>query len=244
MNADERKDKIERYLLENQYPFECSEIPLEELSEDERNVVIKCMEHIELTDEEFKLLKATLQRYREAINKYKPSETLDAVEKVEQMIVTEEEWLNIVNDESIRRLKVNVPFNEKWYPMEFEILPLDDSRVFNTLQTHLDLFNDYSKDEVKIWNKAQAGHAISPEEQKIADKITMEINEKQSENRIESINTFLAAQLRLPESNSDMDVRKEFWEKFPFITKAAIMTKVEDKLGLSEQSDEKLFPTS
>ena len=144
----------------------------------------------------------------------------------------------------INKLKVNVPFNEQWYPMEFEILPLDDSRIVETLQNHVDLFKDYSKEEMLVWTKAQQGQTVSHEEQQIVRKMTKEIEEKSSEDRIKSMNHFLASQLRLPESTSDINVRVEFWKKFPFIVKSAIMFKVEDRLGLTEQSNEKLFPSS
>lgn len=243
LTKDEKAAKMEKHLLKTTFPLECEELPFEELTEEEQIVVTKCMQHEEFSEKEFALLKKTLQRYREAIHKHKPSHTLEAVEKTEEMILTEEEWLNIVDDKTARILRVNVPYNGKWYPMEFEILPLDDSRVFSTLRAHLDLFKDYNKDELKAWNKAQQGQSVSPEEQQIVERITREIEEKNSEDRITSMNKFLAAQLRLPNSTSDIDKRVEFWQKFPFVTKSSIMIKVEDRLGLTDQSDEKLFPT-
>ena len=244
MNPDEKAAKMEKHLLKTQFPMECEEIPFEELNEEEQSVVTKCINHEELTDEEFTLLKATLQRYREHIRKHKPKETLEAYEKTEEMILTEDEWLKIVDDKTNRILRVNVPYNSKWYPMEFEILPLDDSNVVSTLQTHIDLFKDYSRDEMVAWNKAQQGQMVSPEEQQIVAKINRELEAKQSEDHITSMNNFLASQLRLPNSTSDKDKRVEFWQKFPFITKSAIMIKVEERLGLTDQQNEKLFPTS
>lgn len=244
MNQDEKAAMVEQELLKTQFPLECEELPLEELTPEERKVVIKCMDHMELTDDEFTLLKATLQKYREAITKHRPTETLEALEKTEQMIQTEADWLAIVNDRSNRILKVNVPYNGEWYPMEFEILPLDDSHVVPTLETHIELFQDYSKEEMRIWNKANQGQVISPEEKQIVERMNKEIEDKNSEDRITSMNNFLAAQLRLPNSTSDMDTRIEFWVKFPFITKAAIMEKVNDRLGLTDQDSRKLFPTS
>ena len=244
MNKDAKAAMVEQELLKVQFPLECEEIPLESLTPEERKVVIKCMDRMDLTDEEFTLLKATLEKYRGAITKYRPTETLEALEKTENMILTESDWLAIVNDKSNRILKVNVPYNSQWYPMAFEILPLDDSRIVTTLQTHIELFKDYSKEEMRVWSKAQQGQTISPEEKQIVDRMTKEIEDKNSEDRISSMNNFLAAQLRLPNSTSDFNVRLEFWEKFPFITKAAIMAKVEDRLGLTDQDSEKLFPTS
>ena len=244
MAKDKKAEKMEKHLLKTQFPKECEELPFDKLDAEEQEVVTKCINHEELSDDEFSLLKMTLQKYREHIRKHKPSETVEAYENTEQMILTEKDWLALVNDKSARMLKVNVPLNGKWYPMEFEILPLDDSSVVPALQTHVDLFKDYNRDELQAWTKSQQGYEISPEEQQIVDKITKEIEDKQSENRISSMNTFLAAQLRLPNSSSDVEVRKEFWVNFPFIVKSAIMFKVEDRLGLTDQQDEKLFPTS
>ena len=83
---------------------------------------------------------------------------------------------------------------------------------------------------------------MTPEEQAIVDKMMREINEKAGEDRIKSMNEFLAAQLKLPQSTENIETRKEFWAKFPFVTKSAIMLKVEDRLGLGEISNEQLFP--
>ena len=243
MDSQEKAQKMERYLLETQFPMECEELPFGDLKSEEQIVVIKCKNHDDLTDEEFALLKKTLQKYRGAINKYKPSETVETVEKTKDMILTEQDWLDIVDNTQNRLLKVNVPYEEKWYPMEFEILPLDDSRVIPTLETHVELFKDYTREEMVTWNKAQNGYTLTPEEQAVVRKMTKEIEEKNSEDRITSMNNFLAAQLRLPESSSDFNTRVEFWAKFPFVAKSAIMFKVEDRLGLTDQSSEKLFPS-
>lgn len=244
MDAEEKAQKMEQHLLKTQFPLECEDLPMGELSIEEQIVVSKCIHQDDLNDEEFKLLKKTLQKYRPAINKLRPSETVEAYEKTENIIHTESEWLDIVDNKFNRMLRVNVPYNGKWYGMEFEILPLDDSRVVSTLQTHVDLFKDYSKEEMIVWNKANQGQTITREEQQIVNKMNKEIEEKNSEDRIKAMNNFLASQLRLPDSTSDIETRVEFWEKFPFVAKSAIMFKVEDRLGLTDQSNEKLFPDS
>lgn len=243
VNPDKKAAKMEKHLLKTQFPLECEELPFDELTEEEQSVVSKCMNHEDLTDDEFTLLKKTLQAYRKYIRKHRPTEAVEAFEKTQNMIKTEADWLKLVDDKQNRILKVNVPFNGNWYPMEFEILPLDDSSVVSSLQQHVDLFKDYSKEEMKAFTKAQQGQTISPEEAKIVEKINKEIGEKNSEERIKTMNHFLASQLRLPESTSDVETRVEFWEKFPFITKAGIMARVEDRLGLTDQSNEELFPT-
>ena len=243
MNKDEKAAKLEKKLLQTQFPVECENLPYDEVTKEEQKVVTKCIKHEDINDKEFTLLKKTLQKYREYITKHKPNETVEAYQKTKDMIKTEADWLALVDNKTNRTLRVNVPFNGNYYPMEFEILPLDDSSVVPSLQQHVDLFKEYSRDEVKAFSRAQQGQVISPEERKIVEKIQKEIEAKSNEERIKTMNQFLATQLRLPESTSDIPTRIEFWEKFPFITKAAIMAKVEDRLGLTDQDNEKLFPT-
>ena len=165
------------------------------------------------------------------------------MEKTRQIIQSEEDWLNLV-DNADNILKVNVPFNGEIYPMEFEILPLDDSRIVQTLQSHVDLFKDYKPSEIQLFTKSQNGQVLTPEEAAVVAKMTKDIESKASEDRIETMNHFLASQLRLPNSTTDLEKRKLFWSRFPFMTKSAIMIKVEDRLGLTEQSNEELFPDS
>jgi hypothetical protein len=240
---DGNTERMERHLLKTRFPLECESIPLEALTLEEQDVVNKCINHEHLDDDEFTLLKATLAKYRPAIEKYQPTETIDAFEKTQKTITTEEEWLNLL-DNTDNTLKVNVPLKGKWYEMEFEILPLDDSRIVQTLQTHVDLFKDYSPSEIQLYSKAQQGQTITPEEAAIVSKMNKDLESRASEDRIKYINDFLTSQLRLPNSTQDTRKRKLFWEKFPFLVKSAIMIKVEDYLGLTEYSNEKLFPDS
>lgn len=239
LNIDTKK--VEKQLLKTQFPKECEQIPIDTLEEEEKKVVNKCLNHEEFTDEEFKLLKKTLVKYRKYIEKYDVEETIESTEKAKDLILTEKDWLNLV-DNTHNILKVNVPFNGNWYKMEFEVLPLVDSRVVSALQTHINVFKDYNQKELTLFKQAEQGKTMTPEEQAIVDKMMREINEKAGEDRIKSMNEFLAAQLKLPQSTENIETRKEFWAKFPFVTKSAIMLKVEDRLGLGEISNEQLFP--
>lgn len=243
MDSQEKAQKMEKYLLETQFPMECEEIPLDSLTNEEQMVVIKCKNHDNLTDEEFTLLKKTLVRYRGAINKHKPTETIDAMGKTIEIIGTEQELLNILDDPLYKKLTVDLPLNGKKYRMTFEILPIDDSRVVDYLQMNIDLFKDYSNTEKELFMKAQGGEIITPEEQAIVDKMTKELNAMAGQEKSKMIDGFLAAQLRLSNSSQDYDKREEFWAKFPFMAKYAIVTEVENRLGLTELSNEKLFPS-
>ena len=242
MDAQEKAAKMERHLLKTQFPMECQELPLEALNQEELIVVNKCMSYQELTDDEFTLLKATLQKYREIINTYKPTETIEAMEKTVQIIRTEQDLIDILDNPNNKILKVNLTYNNQVYPLEFEILPVDDSRIVDYMQMNIDLFKDYNEDEKQLFMKSQQGDELTPEEIAVVEKMNRELSEIASQEKTRLIDGFLASQLRLPESSQDYDKRKEFWKKFPFMEKWAIVQKVEEKLGLTEKSNEELFP--
>ena len=242
MDAQEKAARMERHLLKTQFPMECQELPLEALSQEELIVVNKCMGHQELTDDEFTLLKATLQKYREIINTYKPTETIEAMEKTVQIIRTEQDLIDILDNPSNKILKVNLTYNNQLYPLEFEILPVDDSRIVDYMQMNIDLFKDYNEDEKQLFMKSQQGEELTPEEIAVVEKMNRELSEIASQEKTRLIDGFLASQLRLPESSQDYQKRKEFWNKFPFMEKWAIVQRVEEKLGLTEKSNKELFP--
>lgn len=232
---------IERSLLEEEFPKEARQIiGVNGLSKYETKLLNKCINHNQINDEEFKDLKKLLNDYRPFLEKYKPEETIEAVEKTKKSIQTEKDFLDMVeNADNI--LKINIPFRGEYFPVELEILPLDDSRMINQLSNHVDLFKGMEPEDILLFNDAQQGKELSEEEQAIVDKMNKEINERASENRMEQIDDLLASQTRLKDSTADYETRLEFWKKFNFQAKFALYFKVEDMLGLNEDVTNKLF---
>lgn len=234
---------LEKDLYKTTFRKEAEQIPLERLPSDEQLVLLKCINGEEPTNEEFTKLKEILVRYREYIQKYQPAKAVEDAEQVIKIIKTEQELLDILDSPERRRLLVHLPLDGKIYEMDFEILQLENSKAIRSLQVHLDLFKDYTDEEARLYAKAQGGAKLTREEQHIVDKITEEINDKANEQQDEIILTFLATQLRLPNSTDDYEKRKEFWRKFPFNAKFSVWAQVQDRLGLTEEANEKLFPT-
>lgn len=232
---------IERSLLKDKFPEEAEQIiGVDGLSSYETKLLNKCINHNPINDEEFKDLKKLLNDYRDYIRKYKPKETVEAVDKTKRIIQTESDFLDMVeNADNI--LKINIPFRGELYPVELEILPLDDSRMIETLSAHVDLFKGFEPDDIMLFNDAQQGKELSKEEHAIVDKLNDEINKRASKNRMEQIDTLLASQTRLKDSDADYETRLQFWQKFNFQGKFAIYFKVEDVLGLNEDVTSKLF---
>lgn len=232
---------IERSLLKEKFPGEAKQIiGVDGLSDYETKLLNKCINHNPINEEEFTDLKRLLNDYRPYLNKYKPEETLEAIDKTKRIIQTEQDFLDMV-DNTHNELHINIPFQGELYPVTLEILPLSDSSAIKALSHHIDLFNEYNPDDILTFNKAQEGEELNPKEQALVDKMTKEIEDKASENRIVTTNEFLASQTRLKGSNADYNTRLRFWQKFNFAAKFAISFRVEEILGLKEDITESLF---
>ena len=178
---------IERSLLKDKFPEEAEQIiGVDGLSDYETKLLNKCIHHNPIDDDEFKDLKRLLNDYRPYISKYKPKETLEAVDKTKRIIQTEQDFLDMV-DNTHNELHINIPFQGELYPVDLEILPLEDSRMIRQLSQHVDLFKGLEPDEILLFNDAQQGKELDEKERAIVDKITREIAERPSENRMEQI---------------------------------------------------------
>lgn len=239
--AEENKRFIEQDLLKTVWVEEAKNIPKEALSTTELDIVNKCIMKADMSKDEITYLKKILQQYRSAIEEYQPNEAIENYETIVTMINTEKELIDIF-DNNHNTLLVHLPFNGKTYGLEFTILPLTDSRAVQSIQAHVDIFQDYSTDKIQLFRDAQTGKQLTREQQLIVEKMNKEINEKATQNRMEIIDDLLVNQLRLPNSSDDEKVRREFWSKFPFNAKVSVFAQIEDNLGLTEYSNEQLFP--
>lgn len=237
-------ERIERRMLETQFPMECEALPRENLTDEEQLVVDKCIHHEKLSDDEFRLLKKTLQQYRKALHDARPEETISNAEKVINVIKSEKELLDILDDPNRSHLKVHLPIDGKLYELDFEVLPITDSRAVTSIELQTDIFNDYSTKEVETFSKAynNPNAKLSPQEEAVARKIEKAIVEKANDYQSEQMVNLLAYQLRLPDSTDDLEARKNFWRKFPFNAKVSVWLQIKDRLGLNEETNELLFP--
>ena len=232
---------IERSLLKDKFPKEAEQlIGADGLSDYETKLLNKCINHNPINDDEFRDLKKLLNDYRPYLEKYKPGETLEAVDKTKRIIQTEQDFLDLV-DNTHNELHINIPFQGELYPVDLEVLPLDDSRMVKQLSRHVDLFKGLEPEDIILFNEAQQGKELDDKEQAIVDKLTREIEERASESRIEEANELLASQTRIKGSDADYNTRLRFWEKFNFAAKFAISFRVEEILGLNDNVTEQLF---
>lgn len=218
-------------------------VPSEDLTKTQQKLIQKCIDKEDFTDKQFMDLKMILNKYRKILQKLKPNETVESVDRAVQMMNTEKEFINMMSQDTQKKLLVHINTTQGKKGFDFTVKPINDSRVIETLEMQVDLFRDYSVEEQLIYSKATMGHDLTPDEVRVYNKMNQEILEKQSTERISSINTFLANQLSLEGSDATLEERIRFWEVFPFNSKVGIFSRVQDMLGLSETRNSELFPT-
>lgn len=242
--------ELEKQLLKTAWVKEAELIqeyvPEEDLTKNQQKLLQKCIDKEEFTDKQFADLKLLLNKYRLILQKINPEETVKSVDDAIDLIQTEQDFIDLMESDINKYLKVNMPFQGKVIPFEFEVLPLVDSRVIDSLELHIDVFNDFDFDEATTYSNAMNKNVddLTEEEKHIIEKLNKMIADKLSTQRIEAVNKFLAHQLIIKGSDSDIETRIKFWDKFHFNAKFSIFVEVENRLGINEVDTEKLFPTS
>ena len=236
---NDKKQRMEAVLLKTKFPEEAKQVPREDLTERESEILDKCIAQEDLTTVEIKILKRVLNKYRDYIDEYK--DVSEGVDQAAKIIKTEQDLLDILDNPENKKLRVNLPFNGETYELNFNVAPLTDSRAVQNLQLQIDLFSDFNEKEKLIYNKGSTGQGMSREESLVYDKLVRRVTEKAQVSQDEMVNKLLSSQLTLEGSDADIDTRLEFWKKFPFTVKMLVFMRVQDKLGLAEVDQEALF---
>lgn len=240
--------ELENNLLKTSWVVEAELIkefvPEEDLTKTQIKLLDKCINKEDFTEKQFSELKLLLNKYRLLLKRLNPRGTMAAVDEAVELIRTEQEFIDLMDSDEEKYLVVNLPFKDKWYEFEFEVLPLLDSRVIESLELHIDIFKDFDIDDAKRYSDAvnKLPEEMSDDERYIVDKMNRLIQEKLSTRKVEAVNNFLANQLRIKDSDSDLETRLLFWQKFHFNAKFTVFVVVQKRLGLTEISNEKLFP--
>jgi hypothetical protein len=228
-------------------PEDIKELPKDILNPHLQELVERVENGETLSKNEYKDLRKVLKRYRPAIKKYEPVETVKSYKRFEENLTTERELLRILDyDNGGTTLHMRLPvYGEEYKDLYFKILPLNDSRALRFSENHIDLFKDLKPNQRRIYEKNARGEAISKEESDILKSINEKIVNSRIEQKADIINELLAYQVTPPDFNGDISKRKDFWENsFPFNAKVSLFLQVEKILGLTDEFNEKLFPDS
>ncbi len=239
-NINEGSKAIEEFWIKNRLPKEVESLPYDVLTKDEQIIIDKIKIGEDLNEEEIAIIKKTIIEYDEPLRKYNANEIIKSNEIINETIGTEQELLEFVYNKEPPIIKIQLPINGKYKQFNFTVKPLDDSNAVKFIEPHVDIFKDLSDEERKIYRKNQDNQSLNSKEQKVLEHIQEKINENQTTSQIENITELLASQLEEPTSLS-FEEKKEFWKNFNFVARVQIYSKVLDKLGLTEEFNEKLF---
>ena len=236
--------EAKRLLLKNQWKYEAKEIPLESLNDSERSLVIRCIKEDTFNDSEINELEQVLGRYREALQKFEPEETLENIEKNVQLIKDEKQFLNLVKEhQNSKILSFYYPVeNGNELKIELNIKPITDSSVVEGLSENLQDFQDFTQKEREIIEKQQQTGNLSREEQLIFNNLQKRMRNQSSYTQLytEAIE-FLSKQTSFKGKNSSYEVMKEIYETLDITYVLLLFKQVQTELNLNDVNSERLF---
>lgn len=240
--GDDGSKNIEQFWVKHTLPREVETLPYEILTKEEQHIIDKVRNGEELSQEEIDLIKQTRKEYEEPLKKYDANNIIESNQILEETIATEQDLLDFVYGDNDMTIKMNLPLKTGTKLFTFNVKPLDDSRAVQFLEQHIDIFRDISDEERKVFEKNNNGEALNPTEEKVLKHINEKISKNQSRSQVENITTLLSSQIEEPTS-LDQKGKEDFWNNFPFLIRVQLYSKVMEKLGLTQQFNDDLFPT-
>lgn len=239
-NQNDGSKAIEEFWIKNRLPKEVESLPYEILSKEEQEVIDKVRNGEDLSQEEINLIKKTRIEYEAPLKKYDANEIIKSNETLNEILGTEQELLEFVYNKEPPVIKVQLPINGVDKVFNFTVKPLEDSSAVKFLEPHIDIFKDLSDEEQKIYNKNQNNQALDVKEKRVLEHIQEKISQNQTRSQMENITELLATQIEEPKSLS-FEEKKAFWSNFNFVARVQIYSRVMEKLGLTEDFNNRLF---
>lgn len=234
-------------LSQTTWRTEAMQIPLESITDlEERNVIIKCINMDELTPEEHTTLEGVLVRYRPAIHEQNPLETIESYHENIEYVDDEKAFLELLDHESEEQsLTMYYPLmNGREARLELSVKPITDAQAVLDVSENLDLFRDYTQEEIETFNDYNNGKTQTPEERAIAERIQKEIAFSNA-NRIKEVAVeFLALQTTFKDKDSSYEDMKQIYEKMNVGYLLLLFSKVKDLTHLEDVDTERMFRQS
>lgn len=223
---------------------EAAQIPLDSVEdEDEKKVIIKCINQDEVNPLEMEILQQVLHRYRKAIREQKPFETIENYEDNVAYVEDEKAFLAILDDEEQNQeLTVHYPLmggREAVLPLVVE--PLTDAQAVIEVTENLQIFNDYTAEETQAFVDYQNGKSQTPEERAIAKEIEVTLARKQSNRVKDAAIEFLAIQTKFKGKNSSRDDMRQIYKRMNVGILLLIFARVKEMLYLGDVDVDKIF---
>ena len=238
-------DKTKQFLWDTKYPRECKKLPYEYLEEDEKELVDKCVNKEELTEEEQKNILSLLKDYRSLFNEYDVEKIEKNIETSEKIVKTQSELLQLIHDKERYRIDMNYWINGEKYLLQMRIKPYTDKQYLEAQENQFGIFDDLNIEERKLVSKAQNKQVMSPEEKNMYEHVMDKLNKKLEDNEflIEMVNEFLADRIEfVGDEETIFDENVAFWQEVDLGTRISLFHEVRERLKLGETFREELFP--
>lgn len=238
-------DAKDKYALTNVFPEECKRLPIGYLEEHEKELVEKCINKKEFTDEELNELQILLDKYRKYFTKYDSVEIEENIEANVKVIKSSTELLSLLDDPNRYRFDMHVKVNNEILRLEFRLKPLSDSDYIELVDVQTRVFRDLDKNEKLVYSKATNEIPLSPEEEKMVQNIQDKIIEKMGDidKNTDYITNFLINHVELVD---DADLtkaqRKKFWNVVDPGVRTLIYNRCREIVRVDDDLEVDLFP--
>ena len=238
-------DAKDKYNLKNRFPEEAKRLPLGYLSDEEKELAEKCINHEEFSEEELEKLKRLLGEYREYFGKYDSVELEENLDANIKIIETSTQLLELLDDPNRYRFDMHCRIKGELFRLKFRLKHLSDRDYMDLIDTQTRVFRDLSKSEKMVFSKATNGVPLSPEEEKmqqsIQDKIVEKLGDVDKNNDI--ITTFLINHVELVgDADLNKSQRKKFWQTMDIGSRVLIYNKCKEIVRVDEDLEVDLFP--
>lgn len=241
-NTLEDTRSIQNMLIKSEWVKEAQQIPLNDLTTIERTVLQKCINQELMEEKEIKMLEKILAKYRPAIQKVHPAETVDRVKENIDIVTNEKEFLRLVDEyDTVQTLPFNYPVGEKTIHVLFDVYPITDSEAILDIAKNLSFFQDFTEKEKEVYTKIQQGEELTAEEKIIQEDLSKQIEALSQQNTEETITIFLASQLKFHNQNTSKETMIKVLQKIQLAYRVLLFEKVQEMTQIGDLNTEKVF---
>lgn len=165
-------------------------------------------------------------------------ESVKAKKEMEELISTEEELLDFFSDD---RRKIRLEYQGKVF--EFHARPITSVKDLDVFNFDLSIYADMTSNDQMIFEKMRRGEKLSEEQEKRYQELIDEYGTDIAGNVLERIDRILAEFVTPPDFGGDIKKREEFWSKADFMFKTVLFNQVQERIGLVDEAEVRLFQT-
>ena len=236
----------DEFAYKTRFPEECKRLPLDYLTNEERELAEKCINQEPIGKEELVQLKQLLANYRPYIKEYDVQQVERNLEDNVRIIKSSKELLSLLDDPNRYRFDMHYKLNGELLRLQFKIKPLSDEEYSDLLSVQTRIFRNLDKDEKVAYAKMLNNMELSKEEanmqQQIQDKIVEMLGDVDDTN--ERVTQFLIDHVEMSADDETLphDIQVKLWNKIDIGTRNLVYAKCKEILKIDEELETELFP--